>query len=248
MCSVITSLETMGIALAPANNRQLYGDKRDASDYAQDDPLLLLVRHNYPGARNVYGVPGGLQDPDDQTMYGNPSMRAAAGREFAEEVLGLEGEFTAGHRKEAFAQFVAMTDHDELEEFAAITTDVGGGSTHTTKLYRMHVPMASVFEERMAKWNLAVNPDARVDVKRITTLSSEMTGYVWLRKSAIVAAVNSPVLDRWGNLQVRDPTGGVLSVRNMVLGQYKQNEMPQWQNLDVHSKIFDLDTTYKTVY
>jgi hypothetical protein len=36
MCSVITSLETMGIALAPANNRQLYGDKRDASDVYGD--------------------------------------------------------------------------------------------------------------------------------------------------------------------------------------------------------------------
>ena len=88
---VVVPTAAGGSAQYPGQNRAfiyVVADVRDPADFSGGhDPLLLLVRHNYPGARSVYGVPGGLQDPDDLTDFGNPSMRAAAKREDTKSML-----------------------------------------------------------------------------------------------------------------------------------------------------------------
>lgn len=245
------------VVVPTGSNRGVYPGRNRAFIYvvadrlgdeeSTNDPLLLLVRHNYPAARNVFGVPGGLQDPDDLTDAGNLSLRVAAKREFAEEVFGLESDNTAAQRKEAVTQIIAMSDQNDLEELER-TTETIDGQSHTTGLFRLRVPRTSVFEERVAQWNLAVNPTAGVDVKRITSLSSEMTGYAWVRKSAMEEAWrNGPVLNRWGNLQLRDTAGGTLSVRDMVLLRYwPASRTIDWQ--PVCRKLFDFETKFKTEY
>tara|TARA_B100000963_G_scaffold311812_1_gene288926 strand:- start:6038 stop:6799 length:762 start_codon:yes stop_codon:yes gene_type:complete len=191
-------------------------DMRDDED-PPGGKWLLLLRHKFP--RGAFGVPGGLQDKDDKDQdHPDLSLVATAKREFAEEVLGIEmPKNTTREQKAAVRDFVAMTDLDNLEELRTIRD---GANQHAVAWYRMRVQRTSAFERLAAKWNLMFNPDARVDTKRVTFLSTEMHGYAWVSFDAVNEATRNPVLDHWGNLQMRDADGHTLSVRDGVFGVY----------------------------
>ena len=191
---------------------------------------ILLLRHKFP--RGAFGVPGGLQDQDDKDRdHPDLSLVATAKREFAEEVLGLEKpKNTTREQKAAVRDFVAMTDLDNLEE---LYKNRDGNDQHTVAWYRMRVQRTSAFERLAAKWNLMFNSIARDDTKRITFLSTEMLGYAWVSFDAVREALRNPVLDRWGNLQVQNPDGHIISVRDGVFGTNdptakRWTQHPEW--------------------
>ena len=213
----------------------MLGDEEDRG--SQNDRLLFLYR----GDDGSFGVPGGNRASGDGS--GPTARYVTAKRHFAQMVLGLmvksmdsssEQEKTMKQRTEAMREIMALNDNDRLETLQE------GSSTHPNPVgrYCLRVQRTSTFEAVLAKWNPSFNPSASVDVKRATRISGRMEGYVWVRESAIAAAVANLTLHHaLDYLQVRDTDGGVLYVRNGVVGNWPETP-EEWKTIKAYDKLF----------
>lgn len=174
-----------------------------------NEPVLLLLSHKHH--HGAFGVAGGLQDDSDiQGRNAAAALQVTAMREFVEEFLAIEKKT---QQKMAANMMVALSN-------APLSGSVYTG--HNTKAdmgtFVLRVPSAVDFERAASLLNPKIIPDASRQQKRNTHISDEMAGYAWVSKSAIAYAVNNNILDKHGQLQVKDTQGVPLSVRDYSLG------------------------------
>lgn len=193
------------------------------------EPALLLLKHTHN--HSTFGVPGGQQDANDNNSYRSveAGLLVTALREFAEEVLAIEGDGARTKQIQACNHMRAHVASDPIETLSA---------TDNMAAFKMRVPDSFAFETFAARYNRNINPKASRGTKQNTHISKEMSGYAWVTKSAIENAVNAkpkPRVDEYGNLLVKDTEGHELPVRNWTLGRVKDGN---WTPNSILGKIF----------
>ena len=193
------------------------------------EPALLLLKHTHN--HSTFGVPGGQQDANDNNSYRSveDGLLVTALREFAEEVLAIEGDGARTKQIQACNHMRTNVASDPIEPLNV---------TDNMAAFKMRVPDSFAFETFAAGHNRNINPKASRDTKQNTHISKEMSGYAWVTKSAIENAVNAkpkPRVDVYGNLLVKDTRGHELPVRNWTLGRMKDGN---WTPNSILDKIF----------
>ena len=178
-----------------------------------NEPVLLLLSHKHN--HGAFGIPGGLQDTSDSKGRNTAAaLQVTAMREFVEEFLAFEkNTHGISKQKAAATMMLGLSGHPltgTVRTGHNIKADMGS--------FVLRVPSALAFERAASLLNPKIKPDTSRQEKRNTPISNEMAGYAWVSKSAIAYAVNNNMLDRYGQLQVKDTKGATLAVRDYSLG------------------------------
>lgn len=206
------------------------GGRGDSGKYGADNrPMLLLLNHKHYG---YYGVPGGLQDPGDDTL------QATALREFTEEFLDMD------HRSK-----------DDQKNAAKIMLATGAGGPAAGGVHELHrspdgtmaafllvVRNTRTFEAMAQLLNRKIDSYASDDQKRTRQggISREMDGYAWFALEDIRNEISNPrkEINQRGGIVVKDRSGRRLLTRAYTIGHNTHNGWKQSHAMETILSMF----------